>query len=278
MGKFYTHLPPHLVSWILSQPIFFVSTAPLSAKGHINVSPKGTFPNINSFGYISTSQSQSQSSDKRKPVAQFWYLDLSGSGSETISHLYEPSNARITIMFCEFAPDSAPRIVRLFGHGRVLECGTDNFKKWTKKEGVEVIPGARSVVVVEVELVGDSCGFAVPVMEFRERREVLCELWRKKVKVKGERVEGGKGEETMERYWAYKNAWSLDGLPGMEVARRIGEKEGIKPIEKMVGPMANDLPCARRKRYGESSIWTVILQVLLTAIVVLVGERLLGFA
>lgn len=79
------------------------------------------------------------------------------------------------------------------------------------------------------------------------------------------------------RYWAYKNAWSLDGLPGMEVARKTGEKEGIAPIEKMVGPMASNLLYTRRKWYSSSGIWAVILQVLLTAIVVLAGERLLGF-
>lgn len=188
MGKFHTTLPPHLQPWILSQPIFFVSTAPLSSQGHINVSPKGTFPNINSFGYIPSPSSSDKS-------AQFWYLDLSGSGSETISHLYEPGNGRITVMFCEFAKGAAPRIVRLFGKGKVLENGTKEFGEWTKKEGVDVIPGARSVVVVEVELVGDSCGFAVPVMEFRERREVLNEVFRKRM----ERVEKGVSEETMER-------------------------------------------------------------------------------
>ena len=188
MGKFHTTLPQSHIPWILSQPVFFVSTAPLSPQGHINVSPKGTFPNINSFGYI-----PSHDSDPRKP-AQFWYLDLSGSGSETISHLYEPGNGRITIMFCEFRK-AAPRIVRLFGRGKVLENGTKEFEEWTKKEGVEVIPGARSVVVVEVELVGDSCGFAVPVMEFRERREVLNEVFRKRV----ERAEKGVSEESMQR-------------------------------------------------------------------------------
>ncbi|KAK3491575.1 hypothetical protein B0T13DRAFT_490278 [Neurospora crassa] len=266
MGKFHTTLPPSLLPWILSQPVFFVSTAPLSPQGHINVSPKGTFPNINSFGYLPTHESEPS-----KP-AQFWYLDLSGSGSETIAHLYEPENGRITVMFCEFGK-AAPRIVRLFGRGKVLENGTKEFQEWTKKEGVEVVPGARSVVVVEVELVGDSCGFAVPVMEFRERREVLNDHWRKKV----ERFEKGLSKESVERYWAYKNAWSLDGLPGMEVARKTGEKEGIAPIEKMVGPMARNLPYSRRNWYSSLSIWAVILQVLLTAIVVLAGERLMGF-
>ena len=93
-------------------------------------------------------------------------------------------------MFCEFAK-SSPRIACLFGRGKVLENGTKEFEQWTKKEGVQVIPGARSVVVVEVELVGDSCGFAVPVMEFKERREVLNEVFRRKVNM--ERGEGEKG-------------------------------------------------------------------------------------
>ena len=73
------------------------------------------------------------------------------------------------------------------------------------------------------------------------------------------------------------NSWSLDGLPGFEVARKIAAKDNIKPMEKMVGPMANHLAYPRRKWYNTSGAWAVVLQVLLTTIVVLAGERLLGF-
>lgn len=98
MGAFYETIPESLMSWILKQKMFWVATAPLSGSGHINVSPKGG----EYFGVI----------DERT----FWYMELTGSGSETLAHLYERGNGRITIMFNAF--DGPPRIVRLWGKGK----------------------------------------------------------------------------------------------------------------------------------------------------------------
>jgi hypothetical protein len=50
------------------------------------------------------------------------YLDLFGSGVETIAHLRD--NDRITIMFCSFTRNS--RILRLFGSGRSSARTTPN--------------------------------------------------------------------------------------------------------------------------------------------------------
>jgi len=97
MGVFYETIPQSLRHWILDQKVFWVATAPLSGSGHVNVSPKGG----KYFGLI----------DERT----FWYMDLSGSGNETISHLLEPGNGRVTIMFNAF--DGPPKIVRLWGDG-----------------------------------------------------------------------------------------------------------------------------------------------------------------
>ena len=58
-------------------------------------------------------------------------MDLSGSGNETISHLHEPNNGRITIMFNAF--DGPPKIVRLWGIGS-LPCS------WTPKSRVGLLP------------------------------------------------------------------------------------------------------------------------------------------
>lgn len=98
MGAFYETIPISMIQWILEQKIFWVATAPLSAAGHVNVSPKGG----QYFGVI----------DERT----FWYMDLTGSGNETISHLLEPGNGRITVLFNAF--EGPPRILRLWGHGR----------------------------------------------------------------------------------------------------------------------------------------------------------------
>ena len=97
MAIFYESIPESLVEWILAQKVFWVATAPLSGNGHVNVSPKGG----EYFGVV----------DERT----FWYQELSGSGIETVSHLHEPRNGRITVMFNAF--EGGPKIIRLWGKG-----------------------------------------------------------------------------------------------------------------------------------------------------------------
>lgn len=176
MGQFFETIPEYLVKWILQQKMFWVATSPLSASGHVNVSPKGGLY----FGLID---------DKT-----FWYMDLSGSGNETISHLYEPRNGRITVMFNSF--DGSPRIVRLFGHGTVFERGAQAFDDFTKKHDVKVIPSSRSIIVVKVHQVASSCGYSVPFFEFRNFRTTLNEVFAKREK----RFEEGKSEERRDRF------------------------------------------------------------------------------
>ena len=98
MGKMFTEIDDDLRAFIAAQQMFFVATAPLSADGHVNLSPKG----LDSFRVLGPTS-----------VA---YLDLTGSGVETIAHLRE--NGRLTVLFCAF--DGRPRIVRLQGRGRVV--------------------------------------------------------------------------------------------------------------------------------------------------------------
>ncbi|KAK4040632.1 hypothetical protein C8A01DRAFT_15530 [Parachaetomium inaequale] len=238
MGKFFETIPEHLMQWIPEQQMFWVATSPLAASGHVNVSPKGGLY----FGLLD---------DKT-----FWYMDLCGSGIETVAHLYEPDNGRITIMFCAFK--GPPRIVRLFGHGTVLERGAPAFDDFVKKHDVEVIPSSRSIIIVKVHQVASSCGYSVPFYEFKNFRTTLNEHFAKKE----ERFEQGRLEESKERYWAFKNAYSVDGLPGMQIGNRTGKEEHIAPIEKMVGPMA---PRAYRndRRFN---VWPLILVAVLSAV------------
>ncbi|KAL3710315.1 hypothetical protein TMatcc_004108 [Talaromyces marneffei ATCC 18224] len=214
MGKFYETIPPTLYTWILTQKIFWVATAPLSGTGHVNVSPKGG----PYFGLL----------DNRT----FWYLDMTGSGSETISHIYEPGNGRVTIMFNAF--EGPPRIVRLWGKGRVLENGGKEFADFVERNHVQLVTGTRSIIVVDVHQAGSSCGFSVPFYEFKEFRETLLEYnGRKEKKYK----EGNEGE-SFPRYWASNNTWSMDNLPGMKTALVVSSEEKIVPTTKMVGPLA----------------------------------------
>jgi len=160
--------------------MFFVSTAPLSSSGHINCSPKG----LDSFLICGSNQ-----------VA---YLDLTGSGAETIAHLKE--NGRIVVMFCEFS--GAPRIVRLYGKGTVHQVGSSSFDQW--KMHFPDSPSARSVIEIEVSRVSSSCGFGVPKYEFQKQRDTL-DQWGTK-----------RSPEQLQDYHRQKNAESIDGLKAMD--------------------------------------------------------------
>ncbi|KAI7274727.1 hypothetical protein KC345_g6894 [Hortaea werneckii] len=238
MGAFYETIPESVYQWILQQKVFWVATAPLSAAGHVNVSPKGG----EYFGLLDNHT--------------FWYHDLTGSGNETISHLLEPGNGRITIQFNAF--EGPPKIVRLWGHGRVLENGTDAFQSFVERNNVQIIPGTRTIIIVDIHQVGSSCGFSVPYYDFKDFRPILNNHFASKQK----RFEEGKLEESMDRYWAYKNAWSMDGLPGLRRGLAAGKREKVAPIQKMVGPLA---PTAYRNSQG-FSVGEVIIIALLSLV------------
>ncbi|KAI1404755.1 hypothetical protein F4819DRAFT_81696 [Hypoxylon fuscum] len=241
MGAFFEIIPESLIKWILAQKVFWVSTAPLSGKGHVNVSPKGG----HAFGV-----------PDRKT---FWYLDMTGSGNETISHLLEPGNGRITILFNAF--EGPPRILRFWGKGRVLEHGSPEFNDIVERENIEVLPGTRSIIVVDIHQVGTSCGYSVPIYDFKEFRTTLDDVFKRKE----EKFLAGNEKESMDRYWALKNAWSIDGLPGMQRGLKAGRAYAIEPIKKMVGPLApkNGASLGGRGGFQLEHLIIIILTVLL---------------
>jgi hypothetical protein len=161
MGVFYETIPKTLIPWILQQKVLWVASAPLSAYGHVNVSPKGG----QYFGIVDPST--------------FWYIDLTGSGIETLSHLLEPGNGRITVLFNAF--EGPPKIVRLWGKGEVLEYGTKKFNEFVEKNEVKTIDGTRAIVVVHIHQVGSSCGYSMPFFDFKDFRDTLNEYFEKRV-------------------------------------------------------------------------------------------------
>jgi hypothetical protein len=183
MGRVYDSIDDRLRDWLLRQPVFFVGTAPLAAGGHVNVSPKGL---AGSFAILGPSQ-----------VA---YLDLTGSGIETVAHLRE--NGRICVMFCAF--EGPPRIVRLHGRARAATVGDPDFDKLAGRFPPRT--GARSIVVVDVQRIADSCGFGVPLMDYQGERDQLV-VWAER-----------KGTEGVAGYWKESNVESIDGLPGLDPA------------------------------------------------------------
>lgn len=182
MGRIYDEITPALEAWLSAQHMFFVATAPLAADGLVNCSPKG----MDTFRVL----------DGRSVA----YLDLTGSGIETVAHLRE--NGRIVLMFCAF--EGPPRIVRLHGAGAALAAGTVEFE--TLRARFPDLPGARAIIRVDVSRVSDSCGYAVPRYAFQGGRDTLL------------RWSGKRGSEGLERYREEKNARSLDGLPGLPEA------------------------------------------------------------
>ncbi len=189
MSKVHPAITERLASFMLGQPVFFVATAPLAGDGHLNVSPKGM---AGTFAVLGPHR-----------VA---YLDYTGSGAETVAHLRE--NGRIVIMFCAF--EGPPTIVRLHGGGRYVEAGTEEFDALRPRFAKDHEPGQRGVVVVDVTRVSDSCGYAVPRMDFVEDRDLL------------DRWAGRKTPEQIDAYWSDRNAASIDGLPALAPHRPDG--------------------------------------------------------
>jgi hypothetical protein len=191
MGKVYAELDERLRKFICRQPVFFVATAPcLTADGeggHINLSPKGY---RDTFAVLSP-----------RAVA---YVDLTGSGAETIAHLRQ--NGRITIMFCSFG--RRPKILRIYGRGRVAVPGEPDWPELARNFSGGAGEGAdrcdrRAIIAVEVDRIADSCGYAVPLMELTGERDLLTRLAERQ------------SPEELAAYRAEKNACSIDGLPAL---------------------------------------------------------------
>jgi Pyridoxamine 5'-phosphate oxidase len=175
MGKVFNTITDEVRAFIAEQQMFFVATAPLAEDGHVNVSPKG----LDTFRILSSHQ-----------VA---YLDLTGSGNETSAHIHE--NGRITFMFCAFK--GAANIVRLYGTGRTV---LPEHAEWNAlAQQFELVRGTRQIIVAEIDRVSTSCGYAVPLYDYKEQRETLIKYWKPEAK-------------DIEGYQVEKNSASIDGL------------------------------------------------------------------
>ena len=178
MAKFYDHIEPAHAAFIAAQHIFFTASA--AAIGRVNISPRGA----DAFRVIDANT--------------VTYLDQTGSGNEAAAHLR--ADGRLTIMFCAF--EGPPMILRLYGRGRSLPQGCDDYKHLLATAfGGEEPPGARQIVLLDVEAVQTSCGYSVPLYEFQEDRPTL-KNWASR-----------KGKAGIREYWREMNVASIDGLP-----------------------------------------------------------------
>ncbi|HUH80268.1 MAG TPA: pyridoxamine 5'-phosphate oxidase family protein [Solirubrobacteraceae bacterium] len=191
MAATFTEIDERLAGWIASQAMFFVASAPLGADGHINLSPKGPIDTLRVLDPHTVA-----------------YLDLVGSGAETIAHVRE--NGRIVIMLCAF--DGPPRILRLHGEGEVIVPGDARFEELFEQAAFEqpsVPASRRAIVLVRVKRIADSCGYGVPLMSYEGRRPHMDAWAEKKVRVGG--------LEALQAYQLEKNSASIDGLPALDL-------------------------------------------------------------
>jgi hypothetical protein len=197
MARLYDEIDESLARWIGAQALFFVGSAPLSADGHVNVSPKGPIGSLRVLG-----------------PHEVAYLDIMGSGAETIAHLRE--NGRIVVMLCAFA--GPPRIVRLHGEGSVLRLGDEGFAELVEEAGFEdpAIPESRRAIVrVAVSRIADSCGYGVPLMSLDGHRPHSTLSAQKRLRVGG--------QAAIDDYIAERNSVSIDGLPAVDSPVKAGD-------------------------------------------------------
>jgi hypothetical protein len=179
MSTVYDQLDEKLIAFIRRQKLFFVATAPLSAEGGVNVSPKG----YDSLAIIDN-----------RTVA---YVDLGGSGIETHAHIRE--NGRITLMFCAF--EGPANILRL--HGRGETCSFDEPGFADRMKLFPAFERARGVITIHIHRVADSCGWGVPLFDYKGDRDQL------------QRWVLARPHEEWEARRHEANAVSIDGLPGL---------------------------------------------------------------
>jgi Pyridoxamine 5'-phosphate oxidase len=180
MGSIFPELNERLQEFIAQQKMFFVASAPLAANGHINVSPKG-LDCLRILGPTTIA-----------------YVDFTGSGIETVAHLRE--NGRLTLMFCAF--EGPPRILRLRGQGEAIESNDAEWDHYFHKMPQHA--SARSIIVLHIEMIADSCGYGIPLYEYVGERSQLF-AWCDR-----------KGTAGVAEYQAQKNRYSIDDLPGLK--------------------------------------------------------------
>jgi hypothetical protein len=180
MGKTFPSIDDSLRQFIHAQAIFFVGTAPLDSNGHVNVPPKG----LDTFRILAPTS-----------IA---YLDITGSGVETIAHLKE--NGRIVLMFCAF--QGPPMILRIYGKGHAVEPQEPEFAELERH--FPPFDGTRAIIVVEISRIADSCGYGVPLLKYEGDRSQLT-AWAR-----------NRGPEGLEMYRSTRNRESIDGLPGVK--------------------------------------------------------------
>ncbi|HZB76699.1 MAG TPA: pyridoxamine 5'-phosphate oxidase family protein [Solirubrobacteraceae bacterium] len=189
MAKVFDAIDDSLRAFIERQHVFFVATAPSGAEGHVNVSPKGGAGLFRVTGPLG-----------------FAYVDMMGSGIETVAHLRD--NGRICLMFASF--EGPPKILRLHGTGRVVQQADHGFAELLAgfDVGDAQRKAIRSIVTVDVARVADACGYQVPRMDYAGERDQLLRYADNRIRKEG--------PDAVRAYVTANNAESIDGLRGLD--------------------------------------------------------------
>ena len=178
MAKQFEALNSDRRNFIQRQNIFFVSSA--TANSRVNISPR----EISALRIV----------DDHSVI----YLDRTGSGNETAAHMR--ADGRLTLMFCAFS--GLPQIMRLYGTGTSIGWENTEFEDLISQYYAGVTPlGTRQIMRLKFDLVQTSCGYGVPLFDYKGERSAI-ENWH-----------DNKGPDGIKSYWAQKNLSSMDGLP-----------------------------------------------------------------
>jgi hypothetical protein len=129
---------------------------------------------------------------------------LAGDGHVNVS----PKGPIESLAVVDF--ERPPRILRLHGRGEVVPASDARFTQLAERCGFDEPPlGHRSIVLVHVTRIADSCGYGVPLMSYEGERPHQQLSAEKRLRTNG--------PDGFVEYQREKNAKSIDGLPALEI-------------------------------------------------------------
>ena len=156
MAAHHDRITPEQQALIEASHVFFVASAALdlgdgpAGQGPVNLSPKGA--------------TALRVLDERRVA----WLDYRGSGNETARHA--EAGGPVTPMLMSMDGDDAA-IVRLYGHARSFPLeGSALSQQLCEAAAEDLGLPQRQIIEVTVERTQTSCGYGVPVYEYRGER------------------------------------------------------------------------------------------------------------
>lgn len=147
MGKQAKELTPKDIKFIEAQKLFYVASA---SNSEVNLSPKGH--------------------DSLRVLDESTLLFMNYSGSGNRSYRDASNDGEFTLVFNAF--EGTPKILRLFCKASIVHREDERFHEYLAmfKEKASLV---RNFYLYHIYAVETSCGYTVPIMEFKEERTTL---------------------------------------------------------------------------------------------------------